>query len=104
MAYVADYARSWSQRRKDKAIERSVDRAMADVRRAERIARSERAAKVYEAQTAVAGLPDSYHEDMGRKYGITANQAEAVLMRQALSRPELVLLAIQNTKRKLGLA
>lgn len=104
MTYVADSARNWSARRRAKTIERSVDNALVEVAAHKAALAREHECLVYQAQTAVAGLPDEHFADLGRKFSISPSEAEGRLMRLALSQPAIVLKAVANTQAKIALA
>jgi len=101
MAYVADYARSWSPARKARVIERGVDNALAQVA-ADQAAQSAAFKQlVRDAQAAVASLPEAHFAAMGAKHSLSAREAQAQLLRLSLSRPALVIQAVANTRAKL---
>ena len=102
MAYVADYGRKWSPRRKAKAIDRSVNQALAEVAAHRSVRAAEWEASVFRAQSAVAALPATHFASLGQRFGIAPDEAEAQLMRLALSQPSLVLRAVENTRAKLA--
>ena len=97
MAYVEDHARNLSPRRKAKGIERSVDRAVAEVAAHQRAEADRRGALIREAKAAVATMTDDYLAAIGAKHGLTSKQARANFLSLAMSHPSLVIKAVANT-------
>ena len=104
MAYVADHARKWSPRRRAKVIERSVDRALAEVAEFGAAKAADRKALIARARAAVEALPQSHFAEIGAKHGLTGDQAKTMLLKAAGAHPELSLRSTANTLRKLEAA